>query len=242
MSRRKYERYLNPISRTPFSTAGTHRNQGRVGQTSLSRTLVRTTYIPRTKVPVGQGGNGSGDQNIIVNSCCKGSHSEGQTSMTTKGMILSRITNPTAVYNAACEKPGACNKITVKNFDPAVHSNEMLLRRARAKNIQNNGNKLTGEPALYKDYRYSCNSCGPGGTSVEHYIGSRKFTNEPYAKRVAPISVGEYLQTQLYAKRATEKCCDNENPSGAISVDTWIENGKPKKCARECRPGLSDED
>ena len=223
MSRRKYERYFSPISREPFSTAGTHRNQGRVGQTSLSRSLARTTMIPRTAVPTGNGGHYGQYAVNVVGSCCKSSHSDGQTSMTSKGVILSRVTNPTAVYNTACDKPGACNKPTVKNFDPAVHSGEMLIRRVRAKNMFENWDKLSGDVSLYEGYKYKCNSCGPGGTPAEHYIGTRKFTNEPYAKRMAPMDISEYLRTQYLSKNATERPCPCPPPkppvSGAISND-----------------------
>lgn len=222
MSRRKYERYFNPISRESFSTAGTHRNQGRVGQTSLSRSLVRTTRIPGTALPTGNGGTCGKYPVNIVNSCCKGSHSDGQTSMTTKGLLLSRVRNPTGVYNTACAEPGACNKPTVKNFDPAIHSNETLLRRLRAKNMQQNWPNLDGRSALpvcgEEGYIYNCNSCGPGGAPPSHYIGTRKFTNEPYAKRVAPMDIGEYLRTQYLYKNPTENCC-KKGESGAIIPD-----------------------
>ena len=51
---RKYERYFKPISKSQFSTAGTIRAQGRVGQTSLSRSLVNTPF--RGVEPRGNGG------------------------------------------------------------------------------------------------------------------------------------------------------------------------------------------
>ena len=51
---RKYERYFKPISKKKFSTAGTIRSQGRVGQTSLGRTLVHTPF--RGAYPMGSGG------------------------------------------------------------------------------------------------------------------------------------------------------------------------------------------
>ena len=218
MSRRKYERYLNPISRTSFSTAGTHRNQGRVGQTSLSRTLVRTTYLSRTNVPMGSGGCCGED--VIVNSCCKGSHSEGRSTINTKGHILSTVTNPTAVFNSSCEAPGSCNTQTVKNFDPAIHSNEMYLRRTKAKNLQYNWPKLDGT----QGFKYECNSCEPGGNPVSHFIGGRKITNKPYAKRMAPMDSSEYLTTQYLYNNPTEDCCPQgeKNESGAIGVDDSI--------------------
>ena len=54
MLRKKSERYFNPISRTPFSTSNNLRNQGWVGQTSLSRAIAPTIY--RGTVAQGYGG------------------------------------------------------------------------------------------------------------------------------------------------------------------------------------------
>ena len=55
MPSKKYERYFKPVSRNGFSSSGTYRGQGRVGQTSLNRT---------------------------GNSCCAGSRSDGKSSIT----------------------------------------------------------------------------------------------------------------------------------------------------------------
>ena len=55
---RKYQRYFKPISREPFSVAGTVRAQGRVGQTSHTRSNTGTLFKGNT--PIGHGGeNGS---------------------------------------------------------------------------------------------------------------------------------------------------------------------------------------
>ena len=107
MNSRKYQRYFKPISSTSFSTGGTHRNQGRVGQTSLSRSLVHTPF--RGTQPVGHGSNvQTGYPKSIVNSCNDSSKSDGQTNMNNRGLLLSRVTNPTSVYNNSClENP--CN-------------------------------------------------------------------------------------------------------------------------------------
>ena len=107
------------------------------------------------------------------------------------------------MYNIACAEPGACNKPTVKNFDPTIHSNESLLRRLRAKNMQQNWPNLDGRSALpvcgEEGYIYNCNSCGPGGAPVSHYIGTAA-TNEPYAKRVAPMDIENIYGRNIYTK------------------------------------------
>ena len=93
MPSKKYERYFKPVSRNGFSSSGTYRGQGRVGQTSLNRT---------------------------GNSCCIGSRSEGKSSINTKGLLLSRVTNPTSVFNSRCDSK--CSKPIVKYITPLTQS------------------------------------------------------------------------------------------------------------------------
>jgi len=217
MSRRKNERYFNPISSQPFSTAGVHRNQGRVGQTSLSRTLVRTPMrlVAGEAVPIGYGSSQNKYPINIISTCCNGSHSNGQTSMTNKGVILSRVTNPTGVYNTACNKSGACNKPIAKDFNPENHTNSALIRRNRTRVMQESYPQLDGK----KGYVYNCNSCDAGAPPT-HYIGTRKFTNAPYAKNVAPMSASEYMRTGFLYNNKSEHCCDpNDDSSGVVPPD-----------------------
>lgn len=93
MPSKKYERFFKPVSRNGFSSSGTYRGQGRVGQTSLNRT---------------------------GNSCCAGSKSNGKSSINTKGLILSRVVNPTSVFNPTCDSK--CAKPLVKRIAPLTQS------------------------------------------------------------------------------------------------------------------------
>jgi hypothetical protein len=97
MPSKKYERFFKPVSRNGFSSSGTNRSQGRVGQTSLSRT---------------------------GNSCCVGSKSEGKSSMTSKGLILSRVVNPTSVFNPSCDSK--CAKPLHKEVAPVSESEHLI--------------------------------------------------------------------------------------------------------------------
>ena len=185
MSSRKYQRYFKPISSQPFSTAGTHRNQGRVGQTSLSRSIVHTPF--RGPDPMGHGANAvTGYPVNIVNSCCKSSHSDGQSNMTSKGLFLSRVTNPTSVYNESCiDHP--CNKPTFKNTSAEYHSQGSLTRRNVNKMMALNYNNLDGS---------SAKETGPQAVNLQGPM--------PFAKNVAPVSSSEYMRTALPYKECMD--------------------------------------
>ena len=200
---RKYQRYFQPISKEPFSTAGTNRSQGRVGQTSLSTSYTRTPFIGTS--PVNYGDN----YDNIVFSCCSSSASQGKSSKTTKGFLLSTVENPTSVYNSTCISNCNNNNI-VKDFSPENNSQGVLTQRNQTKNLQQNWPELIGNAGKY----YTCNSCSyPDGTpdpvkgGTSYHIGGRLVTNEPYAKRVAPMSSGEYMRTQFLYQNKTEECC-----------------------------------
>lgn len=178
MNSRKYQRYFRPISSRPFSTAGTIRNQGWVGQTSLSRSLVHTPF--RGEYAVGYGANPvTGYPISTVFSCCNGSNSDGQTSMTNKGLLLSRVAHPTSVYNESCDDR-KCPKAWFKNTSPEYHSQGSLTRRNVNKLMALHYNEMDGaEAAKY----------GPPAVSSEGPL--------PFAKNVAPMSSGDYMRTAL---------------------------------------------
>ena len=192
MSSRKYERYFKPISSQPFSTAGTHRNQGRVGQTSLSRSIVHTPF--RGNKPRGHGANASTGYPVnIVNSCYKSSHSDGRSSMTSNGLFLSRVTNPTSVYNKDCvDHP--CNQPTSKNMSPEYHSQGSLVRRNVNKLMAVHYDDLDGSTAKIS---------GPQTTNLQGPM--------PFAKNVAPISSSDYIRTALPYKECVDaSTCKNK--------------------------------
>ena len=124
---RKYQRYFQPISKTHFSTSGTIRTQGHVGQTSISRSVTRTQF--KGTAPVGNGGNNGQYVENIVLSCNQCSPSLGQSVMTSKGFILSNITYPTSIYNKYCETNGCGVVQTVKDLNQENSSQSMKLLR-----------------------------------------------------------------------------------------------------------------
>ena len=191
---RKYERYFKPISKSQFSTAGTIRSQGRVGQTSLSRSLVNTPF--RGVEPRGNGGCcGTYDKNI-VNSCCATTPSNGQTSINTIGLKLSRVKHPTSVFNYSCQdscKIDVLNKGkkpippstkqfgSVKDFSPLNHSQSSLIKNKNAKIMQSEWNSVNGK------------------------LGKK---NGNIAK-VPPVatSSSQYMKTQFVYNNPTHNCC-----------------------------------
>lgn len=140
---RKYQRYFQPISKTHFSTSGTIRAQGHIGQTSMSRSLSRTQF--KGTSPVGNGGNNGQYVENIVLSCNQCSPSLGQTVMTSKGFILSNITYPTSVYNKQCETNG-CNGVmqTVKDLNQDNVSQSMNLLRNNAVLMKTKWSDISG--------------------------------------------------------------------------------------------------
>lgn len=194
---RKYQRYFQPISRTPFSTAGTIRAQGHVGQTSLSRSNARTPFKGTT--PIGNGGDGGQYVTSIVVSCNESSPSNGQTTMTSRGHILTSVVHPTAIFNNDCitNKCGAVQ--TVKDFSPENASQSTLIQKNNARVMQRNWPDLTGTLCIPST---NCAACEP------HFIGSRKFASTPYTKRVSSVSSSEYVRTQYLYKNPTYHCCD----------------------------------
>lgn len=160
MPSKKYERYFKPVSRDGFSTAGTYRGQGRIGQTSLSRT---------------------------GNSCCVGTHSNGTSSINSKGLFLSRVVNPTSVFNNSCE--GQCNTPVVKDVTPLTQSE--LLKN----NVNDNMAKCyeAGKNAGTWECKGNCNA-------ASYHIGGKKYIYEPFAKQTSILSGSEYLKLKLPSK------------------------------------------
>ncbi|MDA9216471.1 hypothetical protein N9O88_01455 [bacterium] len=191
---RKYERYFKPISKSQFSTAGTIRAQGRVGQTSLSRSLVNTPF--RGVEPRGTGGCCGTYNKNIVNSCCATTPSNGQTSINSVGLRLSRVRHPTSVFNNSCQnscKTDALNKGkipnppstkqfgSVKDFSPLNHSQSSLINKKNAKIMQSEWNSINGKFGKTK-----------GNIAKVPHVAT---------------SSSQYLKTQFLYNNPTQNCC-----------------------------------
>ena len=196
---RKYQRYFKPISREPFSVAGTVRAQGRVGQTSHTRSNTGTLFKGNT--PIGHGGENGSYVSSIVMSCNESSPSNGQSTMSTKGHIMSRIVHPTAVFNTGCSI-NKCGVVqTVKDFSPENASHSALIKKNNAKSMQVNG----GETENVIIPPASCCS------DETYFIGTRRFTKSTYTKRLASIPSSEYVRTRYLYSHPTEPCCPNNS-------------------------------
>ena len=187
MPSKTHERYFKPVSRKGFSSAGTSRSQGRVGQTSLSRSLVHTPF--RGAEPIGTGGCCGTYTSDIVNSCSSSTQSNGYSSMTSKGVFLSRVINPTSVYNESC------NSDCAKNF----YLNTSPLNNSASAHTKDKVNyQMAKCYAKRKDAgMWSCDTdCGVGG----YYIGGKYFQFTPYAKPTNILGAQEYQSTALAKK------------------------------------------
>lgn len=183
---RKYQRYFKPISHEQFSTAGTMRTQGRIGQTSLSRSIVRTPF--RGELPIGYGGSNSEYDVNIVYSCNNSSPSNGQASLTTKGHILSRFINPSTVFNSNCDNHNCGSSQTVKNFNPLEHSHSIYLRKLKVINVSQTAEAT---PTLNKSAGSDCDNI--------YMLGTRKKSRNSYHKDgcTGAISSGTYNESTL---------------------------------------------
>lgn len=200
MTSRKYERYFTPISRRPFSTAGTFRGQGMVGQTSLTRPQVNTPF--RGAHAMGTGGCcGTYNRNVVLNSCCNATPSTGESSMNTRGLLLSRVVNPTGVYNDSCKLQcrrkvlnKGCKIVppnstiqcgSVKDFSPENASQSSLMQNRNSKVMQRSWPRIDGKQGKIR-------RTGP-------------YTKVP---NVA-VSSSEYIKTRYLYNNPTVDCCKN---------------------------------
>lgn len=117
--KRKSRGYNNPISSNGFSLNGGYRNQGWVGQTSISRSINRTVF--KGLDPVGHGGLlGSYNRSILSNNQCTSNINTiiKPSTLTTKGY-----------FDYKC----SCKKDIVKN-------NSQNTQNLYIKNLSNNIN------------------------------------------------------------------------------------------------------
>jgi hypothetical protein len=166
-----------------FSTSGTVRTGNYIGKTSMNSS-VHTPF--RGAYPMGHGGsNGS----YIVNNCSAGTPSNGQSTMTTSGLLLSKVKHPTALYNKDCDSQ--CSVPIHKDTSPLNHSSGIHTKTLVSKQLGacNNTNVTTNI--------VNCSDmCG----ASSYHIGGKKYVLEPYVKDVATMSASEYLITGVAKK------------------------------------------
>jgi len=190
--KRKSRGYNNPISghgTNGFSLNGGYRNQGWVGQTSITRPVHRTLF--KGTEPVGHGGN-LGEYKVAVQSgSCSANDSSiiKRSTLTTKGFIDSTITNPTIIYNTSCVAGLPCHKDTVKSIDPLQSSQAIYIKNLSDKMSACVTEKTTSGIYVCNDPQFA-----------SHFIGGKKKVLLPYTKKVSSLTSGEYLSALLLKK------------------------------------------
>jgi len=185
--KRKSRGYNNPVSSQGFSLNGGYRNQGWVGQTSISRPVHRTLF--KGNLPVGHGGQ-MGSYNVSIqsgNMCSANDHNIIKPStLSTKGYI---------------HRDCSCHQDTVKLIDPLQSSQDIY--------IKNLSDKLSScvveKPASENTYIYNCSLANKN--SASHFIGGKKVVVKPYSKNVSSLSYGEYIKSIILKKK-----CISEPP------------------------------
>ncbi len=193
--KRKSRGYNNPISgqgTQGFSLNGGYRNQGWVGQTSISRPVRRTLF--KGALPVGQGGQ-QGQYNVSVQSggMCSANDSSiiKRSTLTTKGHIDATVTHPTILYNTTCI-PGECYKDTVKYIDPLQTSQDIYI-----KNLSNKYASCVVEKTTSGTYVCPVEN----KKAASHFIGGKKHVVTPFSKNVSSLTYGEYIRSLLLKKK-----------------------------------------
>jgi hypothetical protein len=180
-----------PVSRNGFSLNGGHRNQGWVGQTSFGRGNAKTPF--KGSLPVGNGGCcGQYTESVVSagNCCTNDSTIIKRSTKNTSGLILSRVENPTSVFNSQCNSCGPewnnYQKVNwVKSFDPLNHSQGLYIKNVKVSSTCND------DPRTISSNEESCRNT--------YLIGTRKFTRSTFFKNdnSGVTSAGEYIDTKL---------------------------------------------
>lgn len=177
-----------PVSRNGFSLNGGHRNQGWIGQTSFGRANAKTPF--KGHLPIGNGGCcGQYKESIVSSGICSTNDSSiiKRSTKNTSGYILSRIDNPTSVFNSNCSCGPEWNdykKVNwVKSFEHFKHSQGMYIKDVKVNSTCND------HPRIFSSIEKSCRNT--------YIIGTRKFNRSTFFKNDGVTSAGEYTGTRL---------------------------------------------
>lgn len=206
LKRKTQTKYNNmSVGASNFSLSGTHRNQGYVGQTSLSRTILKTPH--RGIYPRGHGGC-CGDYTISIHkestlNCLEDSTVIKRSTMNTKGLILSKYRWSRRPQPYAIVKPD----YNVNNNDQGTYitkkaqNTEQSIRKAN----DPNSTECKGNVGSYTS---SCaNSTGVGSSSKTCTI------TKPESDYVA-MSSGEHLS------KVKDACIDNDETFSRPTLNT----------------------
>jgi len=179
--------------RAGFSTSGTTRTGSYVGKTSVNSS-VHTPF--RGPEPVGHGGCCGTYKVSVVNECCASTPSNGQGTMTSSGLFLSRVQHPTSVYNADCDSK--CAAPVYMDTSPLNHSSGSHTKTLVSQQMAGCYSLKTTNGIW---------NCTGNCDAASYHIGGKKYVFEPYARDVAPLSSSEYMTTGL----AKKTCAQNSS-------------------------------
>ena len=181
--KKKSQIYFNPISSSKlFSINSTLRNQGWVGQTSLSRS--NTRGLKKGNDYVGHGGShGSYPiSNLSDGIFSNSSPSVIKTIKNTNGLLLSKIIHPTSVYNSNVPTNlSLCNIVKQDDTNYNTHYDDNHLRKIKLKHICTD--TLTPQ---YKT-NLSCSST----------CSNRKVRYDQFVKKHQTMSSHDYVLTRV---------------------------------------------
>jgi hypothetical protein len=207
LKRKTQAKYNNSsVGATNFSLNGTLRNQGYVGQTSLSRSLPRTLMNGNT--PRGHGGCcGTYQMHSIIQSAVTSLNDPNvikNTVLSTRGLLDEKfncIENINQPYFITCGNKTDCYN-TVKPDNNQNLSNQSVYITNKAKSVIKNSaldcNKHIEKPCIIRNKCYKTNSFfNKGATKIIH--------TKPTSDYI-PISQGEHLL------KIKDKCISNDIP------------------------------
>ena len=189
----RYEKNISGKNKLGFSINGVRRNQGWVGQDSLSRHLIKTPF--RGTEAIGYGGkNGKYIRSFVKTSTYNTNDPLiiKRSAMNTKGLLLASVKHPTNVFNDC--NGNQCNKIWVKDFEPLNYSQSGYI-----KNIKINTVCKPCKPEIFDDIntipcKCLIKSTYPGGK--RKYVTNIKKTNTDGA-----IPMSEYIDIGALQKK-----------------------------------------
>ena len=193
------------VKGTGFSINGGHRNQGYVGQTSLSRPTVRTPF--RGAYPMGTGGCCNTYKNDVLSNCgrCLGSSDYIKPSvLSTKGMLAKKLKWMNGTSKTERGTPAQNPTKPTGHYGEHTQGAYITAKKTTATTVT----------FLNKDDP-TCKSTKSGCQAIknEYFIGSQKYIRETYSKSFGPLSGHDYLARLKRKALQTTNCCVTTGPT-----------------------------
>jgi hypothetical protein len=193
------------VRSTGFSINGGHRNQGYIGQTSLSRSITRTPF--RGAHPMGTGGCCSTYKDDVLFNCgrCLNNADYIKPSvLTTKGMLAKKLKWRNGTTKTERGTPAQHPTKPTGHYGEHTQGEYIAAKKTTATTVT----------FLNKD-NADCKSSNSGCQAIknEYFIGSQKFIREAYSKSFGPLSNHEYLSRLKRKSLQTTDCCATTGPT-----------------------------